>query len=297
MSQAASPINPLTPVPPGDVPHLTIRPPHGWAAMNLIEVWRFRDLLFTLAARDLKLRYKQTALGVIWVVLQPLIGAVIFAVVFGVIANLPSDGVPYFLFCYAGMLGWNLFSGVLSRSSNCLTGNSNLISKVFFPRLVLPLSTVGSVLVDYLVALVVLAVMMPIYHFPPTWALLLLPIWTAALIMLALGIGLFAAALTVTYRDVQYILPVATNILLWASPVAYSAAIAAAKLGKISPKLNILYFANPLAGLLEAFRWSILGTHAPSAGSLIYSIAVCFAAMWIGAMAFKQMERQFADII
>jgi homopolymeric O-antigen transport system permease protein len=280
--------------PPRPTPRLSIRPPKGWTAINLREIWQFRDLLRSLVGRDLKVRYKQTALGVIWVVLQPLMAAGVFSVVFGKIFKAPSDGVPYFIFAYTGMLAWNFFSNVLSRSSACLIGNAHLISKVFFPRLVLPLSTVGSAFVDYLVAALLLVVLLPVYHVTPGWALLLLPVWTVALLMMALGIGLFCAALTVSYRDVQYILPVITNILQYASPVSYSAAYAWMQL---SPTLRKVYFLNPLTSLLEAFRWSILNTKPVDAHLLIWSVGISVVAMWIGAVSFKQMERKFADVI
>jgi lipopolysaccharide transport system permease protein len=277
---------------------LTIRPPSGWAAIHLGDIWQFRDLLLTLAARDLKIRYKQTALGVAWVILQPLLAAGIFSVVFGTIGRFSSDGVNSFVFIYVGMLAWNLFSGVLTRSSSCLTGNAHLISKVFFPRLVLPLSTLGSALVDFAVAAALLVVLMYLYQIPATWAILLAPLFTLAVLMLAMGVGLVAAALTVSYRDVQFILPVALNILLYASPVAYPATYAWLHLG---PRLRRLYFFNPLVGSLEAFRWSILagspGVHPPMLWPVAYSLIASFILLWIGAMAFKQMERKFADVI
>lgn len=275
---------------PKPVPALIIRPPSGWVAINFREVWLFRDLLWTLAGRDLKVRYKQTALGVVWVVLQPVIAAIIFAMVFGVIAKMPSEGGHYFLFAFTGLLGWNLFSNVLSRSSACLVGNVNLISKVFFPRLVLPLSTVGSALVDYAVSLGMLVIFMFVYRVAPGWRLLLLPVWTLVLLMLSLGIGLFAAALTVSYRDVQYVLPVAMNILMYASPVAYSAT-------NVPKSIGLYYNLNPLAGVMEAYRWSVLGRTAPQVWAVAYSCLFGVVILWIGAVAFKQMERQFADII
>jgi len=278
------------PANPSAGPRLSIRPPRGWAAFHLREIWQFRDLLLSLAGRDLKVRYKQTALGVIWVVLQPIMAAGIFAVVFGRIAKMPSQGIPYFLFSFTGLLGWNLFSNVLTRSSTCLIGNAQLISKVFFPRLVLPLSTVGSSLVDYGVSLVMMAVLMFLYRVPPTWTILLLPVWTVVLLMLALGVGMLSAALTVTYRDVQYILPVALNILMYASPVPYAASL-------VPPSMRFAYNLNPLSGVLEAYRWSALGTTAPSAWALTYSVCFCCASLWVGAVAFKQMECKFADVI
>lgn len=271
-------------------PLLKIRPTSGWAALNLAETWQFRDLLFTLAGRDLKLRYKQTALGVAWVVLQPLLAAGIFSFVFGAVADLPSDGVPYFVFSYAGLLGWNLFNNILSKSSGCLVGNSQLISKVFFPRLVLPLSTIPSSLVDFGIALALMAGLLATYGIAPGWGILLLPVWIALLIMLALGIGLVTAALTVSYRDVQYILPVFLQMLLYASPIAYAVSV-------VPARWRGVFFLNPLAGLLEAFRWSLLGRGHPSPWPLAYAAAVAAGVLLLGAFSFKRMERKFADVI
>lgn len=276
-------------------PYLTIRPSAGWAAINIKDLWQFRDLLMSLASRDLKLRYKQTALGVTWVVLQPLLAAGIFTFVFGKLAKMPSHGVPYFVFSYVGLLGWNLFSSTLTKSSNCLVGNSQLISKVFFPRLVLPLSTVPSVMVDFAVAAGMLIVLMIIYHCPLGLPLLLLPIWMAVLLLLALGIGLCSAALSVSYRDVQYILPVFLQILLYASPVAYALSFV---LKKLHHQWAVtLYLANPLSSVLEAFRWSVLDVTPPPPLALLYSVCFGLAMFLIGAYSFKRMERKFADVI
>ncbi len=271
-------------------PYLIIRPTSGWAALNLRELWQFRDLLFTLSGRDLKLRYKQTALGVIWVILQPLMAAGIFSFVFGTVAKLPSNGVPYLLFSFAGLLGWNLFSNTLSKTSGCLIGNAQLISKVYFPRLVLPLSTVPSTLVDFGVAAGMMGVLMVLYGVAPGWGLLLAPLWLAMLLAIALGIGLISAALTVSYRDVQYILPVFLQILLYASPVAYS-------ISAVPERLRVFYTLNPLTAPLEALRASILGGQMPGWGTLAWSAGLAVVLMGLGAMSFKRMERRFADVI
>ena len=276
-------------------PYLTIRPSSGWAAVDVAELWRFRDLLMSLATRDLKLRYKQTVLGVIWVVLQPLMAAGIFSFVFGKLASFPSHGVPYFLFSYVGLLGWNLFANTLTKTSTCLTGNSQLISKVFFPRLVLPLSTVPSVMVDFAVAAAMLVILMAVCHAAPSWPLLLLPLWMLSLLLLALGLGLCTAALAVSYRDVQYILPVAVQALLYASPIAYALVDALAKLPR--PWQRALYLSNPLAAPLEAFRWSILDVTPPSAAPLAAALAASAALFVAGTYSFKRMERKFADVI
>jgi len=271
-------------------PYLVIRPTAGLAALNLHEIWPYRDLLATLAERDIKVRYKQTSLGVIWVILQPLLAAGIFSFVFGSIANLPSDGVPYFLFAYAGMQGWTLFSNVLTRSSACLVGNAHLISKVYFPRFILPLSTLGAILVDFGVAMGMMAVLMVVYQVVPGWGLLLLPLWMGILTALGMGIGLWLAALTVQYRDVAYVLPVAMQMLMYASPIAYASSA-------VPERYQTLFFLNPLAGLLDAFRWSLLGVGAPRWDSLAVSAIVSVAALIFGAFAFKKMERKFADTI
>lgn len=272
-------------------PHLTIQPTAGWQAINLRELWQFRDLLTTLAQRDVKLRYRQTSLGVIWVILQPLISAGIFSFVFGKVAKLPAPaGIPYLVFSYAGLLAWNAFSSTLGKTSGCLLSNSNLVSKVYFPRLALPLSTVFSTLIDFGVALVMMIVLMVFNHVVPTAAVLLLPVWLLLVILLAMGIGLYTSALMVSYRDVQFILPVVTQFLLYASPVAYSAAL-------IPAKYKLIFMANPLTGLLEAFRWSMLGTAPPNWNSVGYAAAVSVVVFMLGAFSFKKMERKFADVI
>ena len=271
-------------------PYLLITPSKGWAALNLRELWQFRDLLTTLAGRDVKLRYRQTALGVVWVILQPLMAAGIFSVVFGKIAKLPSNGVPYIVFSYAGLLGWNAFSSTLTKVSGCLVGNAQLVSKVFFPRLVLPLSTVVSTLVDFGVALAMLIVLMIAYHVVPGVGLLLLPVWLLLTLILAVGIGLYASALMVSYRDVQYVLPVVTQFLLYASPVAYALSV-------VPPQWKLFFTLNPLTGLLEGFRWSLLGRGALDVNSVLYAAVVSVLVFVGGAFAFKRMERKFADVI
>jgi lipopolysaccharide transport system permease protein len=271
-------------------PTLTIRPSSGWSALNLAEVWQFRDLMFTLAGRDIKLRYKQTALGMIWVVLQPLMAAGIFTVVFGKIAKLSSDGVPYFLFAFAGQLGWNVFSNTVSKASGSLVGNSNLISKVFFPRLVLPLSTIPSTLVDFGVAAVMMVVLMIGYHTAPGWPLLWVPLWMVLLLAMSMGIGLVTAALMVTYRDVAYILPVFMQMLLYASPVAYG-------VSSVPKSMLMFYYVNPVSPILEGFRWSLLGTSMPDWRFVGYAAGVSVVLMVAGAFGFKRMERRFADVV
>lgn len=286
----AWPANPGTIPEPGRAPLLVMRPNQGWSSLNAREVWTFRELLWTLAGRDLKLRYKQTALGVIWVVLQPLMAAGVFTFVFGVVAKLPTDGMPPFLLAYTGLLGWNLFNNTVTKASASLTGNSQLISKVYFPRLILPLSAVPSVLVDFAVAAGMLVVMLVIYGVAPPLSLVLLPVWMAVLLALALGLGLMTTALSVSYRDVQYILPVALQIMLYAGPTAYSASA-------VPARWRTFFYFNPVSGPLEAFRASLLGTPFPRSGALWYAAAVSAVCLAAGLYLFKRMERKFADVI
>jgi len=217
--------------------------------------------------------------------------------VFGMVANLSSGKVPYFIFSYVGLLGWNAFNTTLSKSSVCLVGNSQLISKIYFPRLVLPLSTVPSALIDFAVAAAMLILLIPIFHLHPTIAILWMPVWLFMILLLSMGLGLITAALTVSYRDVQYILPVLTQFLLYGSPVAYSVAELMKK--NVPDWARTVYFLNPLSSLLEAFRWSVLG---PDGGQMMWGKAgfasgLCVAIFLFGVWSFKAMERRFADII
>lgn len=271
-------------------PSLVIKPPSRWAPVRVGELWEFRDLLVRFASRDVTLRYRQTALGVIWVILQPLLAAGVFTFVFGTVADMPSEGVPYFAFSYAGMLGWNLFSSTVTKSSTSLVSNAGLVSKIFFPRLVIPLSTLGSTLLDFAVALGMMAVIVVTAGVAPSAALATLPLWVVLAILLGAGLGLLAAALMVRYRDVGYVLPVATQILLYATPIAYS-------LTKVPAGALLWVKLNPLTGVMVGFRWSLLGTSRPDAFMVGWSIGAALALFLVGAMVFSRMERQFADVI
>ena len=278
------------PINHGPEPVLTIRPSSGWQSLRLSEIWQYRDLLWVLAQRDIRLRYKQTILGVVWVVLQPLISAGIFAFVFGRVAKLPSDGVPYFVFSYAGLLAWNLFNSTLTKASGSLVGNANLVSKVYFPRLILPLSTLFSSLLDFGVAFLIMIILMITSHIVPGPGILLLPVWLALILILSTGVGLCASSLMVSYRDVQHIMPVLLQFLLYASPVAYA-------VSAVPHKLRLLYYINPVSSILEAFRWSLLNRGTLQPGFLVYSAVFSIGSFFAGAYAFKRMERKFADVI
>jgi lipopolysaccharide transport system permease protein len=286
----------LDAAPPAAKPFLVIEPPSAWAALNLRELWHFRELLWNLAVRDVKLRYRQTVLGVVWVILQPLLGASIFAFVFGKVAKFqtPTDAagrhVPYLLFALAGMMLWTVFSGTLTRTSNSMVGNAHLVSKVYFPRILLPLGTLSSALLDFFVTLCFLFVLMALrWHFPG-WNVLLMPVCLLLMLALALGIGLCATALAVSYRDIQFIVPVMTQLLLYLSPVAYPAS-------KVPQEHHWLYFLNPLAGVLEAFRWSLLSVGEMHWNYFAYSAVACVGVLVVGAYAFSWMERRFADVV
>lgn len=276
-------------------PHLSIRPPSGWQALDLREVWHFRDLLFSLAARDVKLRYRQTALGALWVLLQPLLGAGILSFIFNRIASLPTGGVPPLVFSYVGMLGFTLFSSTLSKASSSLVGNSQLISKVYFPRLILPLSTILSSLVDFGVGLLMLIVLMLIYRIAPTTALISMPLWIASILLLSVGFGLFFSAVMVTYRDVQYVLPVLISFLTFASPIAYSVSFV---VEKTPAELRSFYFLlNPLSGLLESLRWSLIGSSDVPWNYVGMASLISVVVFLGGLLSFRQMEERFADVI
>lgn len=275
-------------------PTVVITPPKRWQAIDFGELWAFRDLLSALAIRDVKLRYKQTVLGALWVVLQPLMGAGIFTFVFGVMAQLPTDGLPPFLVSFAGMFAWTAFSQTLGKTSGCMVGNQNMIQKVYFPRLILPLAQVYSVLVDLAVSLVMVAVLLGIYQINPGWPILLLPFWMMALFMLALGIGMWTGALMVQYRDVRYVLPVVIQFAMYASPVGY---MLVAVNEKVPAWAQTLYMLNPLASLIEGCRWSMLGTGSLHPGFTAYAITLSVVVFVVGAYVFRGMERKFADVI
>jgi len=273
-----------------DVPVLDLAPSKGWKAIDVRELWRFRDLLWSLAIRDVKLRYRQTALGAVWVVIQPLLAAGIFSFVFGTVANLPTGGVPYVVFAYAGLLGWNAFNSTVTKSSTSLVAHASMVQKVYFPRMALPLSAVPGTVIDFTVALSLMAVLTVTNGTFSGLPVLTLPFWLALAVLLALGLGLSAAALMVSYRDVGQILPVAMQMILYISPVAYS-------VQAIPADLKFVYSLNPLVGMLEGFRWSLIsGSHLP-VGAAIYSTVFAIVSFLFGALLFTRMERKFADVV
>ena len=275
-------------------PHLVIEPVKGWRSLRMRDIWEFRDLLLTLGMRDVKLVYKQTLLGVAWVVLQPLLGAGIFTFVFGMLADMPSGKLPYFAFSFAGMLGWTLFSTTLNGASLVMVTNSHLVSKIYFPRLILPLSSAFQPVVNFGVSLVLMAAILSIYQINPGIQVLLMPIAAALLLMTALGIGFWCSSIMVRYRDLRFVIPVAVQFLLYATPVGYSLAAISEK---VPQQYQTAYMLNPLASLIEFFRWTLLGEGTLSPVWMTYSIIVAVTLFIAGAFAFRRVERRFADII
>lgn len=276
--------------PPAAAEIVRIRPSGGWRAVNLAEVWRYRELLFFLTLRDVKLRYKQTALGVAWAVLQPLATMTVFAVFFGKLGKMPSDGQPYALFVLASLLPWQLFAYALTQSSNSLVAEQRLITKVYFPRLIVPVASVLSGLVDFAVTLVLVMIALAIFGAVPTGAILALPVFTLFAIATALAIGLWLSALNVQYRDIRYTIPFLTQFWLFVSPVAYPASI-------VPEAYRTLYGLNPMAGVIEGTRWALLGTDAPDWGLMGVSAAVVAVLLSGGLYYFKRMEKTFADVV
>jgi lipopolysaccharide transport system permease protein len=280
----------LRPVPNRELRGRVIVPPVSFPIPDFRELWTFRDLFFRFAHRDLRLRYRQTALGVVWVVLQPLLAAGIFSFVFGRVAKLGSDGVPYFVFSYVGMVSWNLFSQCVVKVSGSLVGNAQLISKVFFPRLILPLSTLGSTWVDLGVSCAMGVVIVGVGGVIPGFGLFVLPLWFASATLMGTGVGLVAAALMVSYRDVAYILPVAMQLLLYGTPIAYP-------VDAVPRSMGWVVVANPLAGLVEGTRWSVFSSAPPSFFVIAYSVVSSVCLFLFGCVVFTRMERRFADVI
>ena len=272
-------------------PLRTLRPTTGWVALDWRELLRFNDLLMELGRRDIKLRYRQTFLGVGWVLLQPLLAAGMLTFAFGVVAGLKPQGTSSFLFTYAGLLVWNVFALTLSKTSLSMVGNAYLVSKVYFPRLILPLSGTLSTLLDFAISMGVLLLALAVLGIWPGWPILLLPVWILLVLLLALGAGLIAAALTVQYRDIQHILPILIPFLLYASPVAY-------EVSRIPTRFqSAFYLVNPLAGLIEGFRWSTLGRPMPPILMLEWSATLAVVLFLFGAAVFRRTERKFADVI
>jgi len=256
------------------------------------DLWRYRELFLILAWRDISVRYKQTIIGFLWAVIRPFLTMVVFTVIFGRIAKLPSDGnAPYALLVFAAMLPWSLFSNALSESSNSLIGNANLISKVYFPRLIIPASTVVTAFIDFLISFIILIGMMIYYKFTPGWQILLLPIFIMLALLASLGPGLWITALNVKYRDFRYIIPFMVQFGLYISPVGFSSKV-------VPEQWRLLYSVNPVVGVIDGFRWCILDGNSPIyLPGFLLSLALIGFFLYLGISRFRKMEKTFADII
>jgi lipopolysaccharide transport system permease protein len=284
-------MNPHTSAPaPSALASVIIEPSSGWAALRLADIWEFRELAYFLTWRDVKIRYKRTGLGVAWAVVQPLMTMLVFTIFFGRLGKMPSEGVPYPVFSLCALLPWQLFSYALTESANSIVANERLITKVYFPRLLAPLAAVLAGLVDFVIAFVLLLGLMAFYRVVPGPALVLLPALVVLAVATALGVGLWLSALNVEYRDVRYTLPFLTQFWLLATPVAYPASIVPTFW---RPFLGL----NPMAGVVEAFRWALLGTAAPDGRLMAVSILVALGLLLTGAFYFRRMERNFVDVI
>ena len=282
--------------PAADAPALVIEPRPGWRAFDLAELWAYRELLYFLVWRDIKVRYKQTVLGAAWAILQPLATAVVFTLFFGRLAHIASDGLPYPIFSYAGLLVWTFFAQGLTQSSASVVGSANLITKVYFPRLVIPLAAVVAGLLDLAVASPLLLVMMAYYKVWPGVAVVALPLVLLLALLTAVGVGLWLAALNVEYRDVRFVVPFLVQLWLFVTPVIYPASVVAPHLERLGVPGWVLGL-NPMAGVVEGFRWAALGHGAAPVHLIAASAAVALVLCVTGALYFRSVEREFADVV
>ena len=272
------------------LPVHVIAPEHGWVPVRLNELWEYRELLYFFVWRELKIRYKQTALGVAWAVIQPFFTMIVFTVLFGRLAKVPTDGLPYPVFAFCALLPWQLFAFALTESSNSVVANQRLLTKVYFPRLLMPMSSSCVGLADFLISFVMLLALMAYYGMAPGAAALTIPFWTLLAVATALGIGLWLAALNVRYRDVRYTVPFLTQIWMYATPVAYP-------LSWLPPQWRALYALNPMVGVIEGFRWALLGQTNTSRTTIAISLVASVVLLVSGLFYFRRTERTFADIV
>ena len=286
MATTTSTLNVSTP----DLPVHVIAPARGWVPIRLRELWEYRELLYFLVWREVKIRYKQTALGVAWAVIQPFFTMIVFTVVFSHFGKMPSDGIPYPVFAYCALLPWQLFAFALGESSNSVVANQRLITKVYFPRLIMPIAAVCVGLVDFCISFSVMLGLMAYYHVLPGAAFWTVPFWALLAVVTALGVGLWLSALNVKYRDIRYTLPFLTQIWLFATPVAYSASI-------VPAAWRPLYALNPMVGVVQGFRWALLDNRGSAGLPVALSVGVVALLLVSGLFYFRRMERTFADIV
>ena len=272
------------------LPHVHIEASRGWVALKLRELWEYRELLYFLTWRDVKVRYKQTALGAAWAIIQPFFTMVVFSLFFGQLARIPSDGIPYPIFSFAALVPWTFFANGLGQSANSLVGNANLIKKIYFPRLAVPIATILSGVIDFVLAFVVLMGMMLYYGILPTINTLWLPLFVLLALVTSLGVGLWLSALNVEFRDVRYVVPFLTQIWMFATPIAYPSSL-------LGEPWRTLYGLNPMVGVVEGFRWALLGTGEAPGPILAVSALAALLLLVSGAFYFRRMEKSFADVV
>ncbi|MBI3669984.1 MAG: ABC transporter permease [Acidobacteria bacterium] len=275
---------------PLERPVVRIAPRRGWLQLELAELWKYRELLYFFVWRDIKIRYKQTAIGAAWAVLQPFLTMVVFSLFFGALAKIPSQGLPYPVFYYCALLPWMYFASALQNATNTVVEHQRVITKVYFPRLVLPLASVLSGLVDFAIGFLVFLAMMLYYGIVPTRATLLLPVFLLLAVLTALGVGLWLSALNAIYRDVKYVVPFLVQFWMFASPVAYPSAL-------VPERWRWLYALNPMAGVIEGFRWALTGHGQPPGGTLLISAGMVAVAVAGGLIYFQKMEGTIADVV
>lgn len=288
LSNAPAPSAPA--VSPADQPVTIIQASSGWRTLDLRDLWLYRELIFFLAWRDVKVRYSRAVFGFLWTVMQPLVAATIFSVVFGRLAKMPSDGLPYPLFAFVGLLPWTYFAKATTNSSNSLVANGNLISKVYFPRLAIPIAGVVSGLVDLGIGFAVLLVLLPFFGIGLTPAVLVTPLLVVLAMVTALAVGIWLSALDVLYQDVRYLIPFLLQIWMFSTPVVYPASL-------IPEQYRAVYGLNPMAGVVEGFRWALLGAAEPPGVMLAVSASVVLVILLSGLYFFRRMERSFADVV
>ena len=271
--------------------HMRLEPSKGWVSLKLNELWAYRELLFFLAWRDIKVRYKQTVLGAAWAVIQPFMTMIVFTLFFGNLAQVPSDGIPYPVFSYAALVPWTFFASGLTMSSNSLVGSANLIKKVYFPRLVIPIATIFSGVVDFMLAFSVLVVLILFFGIVPTANIIFLPIFLLLAFITSLGVGLWLSAMNVQFRDVRYTVPFITQFWLFATPIAYPSSLIE------NETLRMLYGINPMVGVVEGFRWALLGVETAPGAILIVSYIAAILLFASGLFYFRRMEKTFADVV
>ncbi len=276
--------------PVSQIPIAVIRPARGWVGLNLRDLWEYRELLYFLTWRDIKVRYKQTVLGAAWAIIQPFSTMVIFSLFFGRLGKIPSDGIPYPIFSYVALVPWTFFANGLSQSSTSLVASANLIKKVYFPRLVVPISSVISGAVDFVLAFVVLLGMMFYYGIVPTWNVFLLPLLFLLALITALGVGLWLTAMNVQFRDVRYAVPFLVQAWMFTTPIAYPSSL-------LDEPWRTLYGLNPMAGVVEGFRWALLGTETAPGPIILVSTFVAIGLLVSGLFYFQRMEETFADLV